>query len=136
MQELWILCMTHRLNVLYKCMKFRRNIYNGYQVIEQTQYCDGQTLLQLDRQDGTTYIDSITIIILCLLGNFSCFFVVCCFFFQNQLLEKFFQEYHQSVKWFGSRSIFMLFLSPEFFKINFFWEYLQCQTVWIQINFS
>ena len=22
MQELWVLCMTHRLNVLYKCMKF------------------------------------------------------------------------------------------------------------------
>ena len=23
MQELWFLCMTHHLNVLYKCMKFR-----------------------------------------------------------------------------------------------------------------
>ena len=31
--ELWFLCMTRRLNVLYKCMKFRSNIYNGYQVI-------------------------------------------------------------------------------------------------------
>ena len=40
MQELWFLCMTHRLNVLYKCMKFRRNICNGYQVIERTRFCD------------------------------------------------------------------------------------------------
>ena len=36
MQELWFLCMTRRLNVLYKCMKFCRNIFNGYQVIEGT----------------------------------------------------------------------------------------------------
>ena len=35
--ELWFLCMTHYLNVLYKCMKFRQNTSNGYQVIEQTQ---------------------------------------------------------------------------------------------------
>ena len=33
------------------------------------------------------------------LGNFSCFFVVCWFFF-----EKFFQEYHLSVKQIGSKS--------------------------------
>ena len=26
MQELWFLCMTRRLNVLYKCMKFRYRI--------------------------------------------------------------------------------------------------------------
>ena len=32
MQELWLLCMTRRLNVLYKC--------NGYQVIERTRFCD------------------------------------------------------------------------------------------------
>ena len=43
MQELWFLCMTRRLNVLYKCMKFRLNICNGYQVIERTRFCDGQT---------------------------------------------------------------------------------------------
>ena len=40
MQELWFLCMTRRLNVLYKCMKFRLNICNGYQVIERTRFCD------------------------------------------------------------------------------------------------
>ena len=34
MQELWLLCMTSRLFVLYKCMKFRCNTSNGYQVIE------------------------------------------------------------------------------------------------------
>ena len=38
--ELWFLCMTRRLNVLYKCMKFHLNIYNGYQVIERTRFCD------------------------------------------------------------------------------------------------
>ena len=30
--------------------------------------------------------------------------VVCWFFFQNQIFQKFLQEYHQSVKQFGSRS--------------------------------
>ena len=34
--ELWFLCMTRRLNVLYKCMKFRWNTSNSFQVIEQT----------------------------------------------------------------------------------------------------
>ena len=41
--EFWFLCMTRRLNVLYKCMKFRWNIFDGYQVIERTRLCDGQT---------------------------------------------------------------------------------------------
>ena len=36
MQELWFLCMTHCLNVLYKCMKLRWNIFDGYLVIKQT----------------------------------------------------------------------------------------------------
>ena len=36
MKELWFLCMTHRLNVLYKCMKFQWNTLKGYQVIEWT----------------------------------------------------------------------------------------------------
>ena len=35
-QELWFLCITRHLNVLYKCLKFRWNTYNGYQVIVQT----------------------------------------------------------------------------------------------------
>ena len=41
--ELWFLCMTHRLNVLYKCMKFLWNISYGFQVIKQTRFCDRQT---------------------------------------------------------------------------------------------
>ena len=40
MQELWFLCMTRRLNVLYKCMEICLNICNGYQVIERTRFCD------------------------------------------------------------------------------------------------
>ena len=40
--------MTRGLNVLYQCMKFRLNICNGYQVIERTRFCDGQTDRQTD----------------------------------------------------------------------------------------
>ena len=36
MQELWFLCMTRRLNVLYKCMKYWSNASKGYQVILRT----------------------------------------------------------------------------------------------------
>ena len=36
--ELWFLCMTHRLIVLYQCMKFHWKILNGFQVIERTQF--------------------------------------------------------------------------------------------------
>ena len=37
MQELWFLCITCRLNVLYKCIEFHFNTSNCYQVIKQTQ---------------------------------------------------------------------------------------------------
>ena len=40
----------------------------------------------------------------CPLGNYACFFVVYFFFFKIIFSEKFFQEYNQSVKQFGSRS--------------------------------
>ena len=36
--ELWFLCMTHRLIVLYNCMKFHVNSFNGCQVTEPTRY--------------------------------------------------------------------------------------------------
>ena len=36
MQELWFLSMTRRLNVLYKCMKFHLNSFNGCQVTKRT----------------------------------------------------------------------------------------------------
>ena len=34
--ELWFLCMTHRLIVLYNCMKFHFYSFNGCQLTEQT----------------------------------------------------------------------------------------------------
>ena len=34
--ELWFLCMTHLLIVLYNCMKFHFNSFNGCQVTERT----------------------------------------------------------------------------------------------------
>ena len=37
--ELWFLCMTHRLIVLYKCMKFQPNSLNDVQLTEWTQNC-------------------------------------------------------------------------------------------------
>ena len=33
--ELWFLCMTHRLDVLYNCMKFHYYSFNGCQLTEQ-----------------------------------------------------------------------------------------------------
>ena len=37
--ELWFLCMTHRLVVVYKCTKFHWKISNGFQVIQRTRNC-------------------------------------------------------------------------------------------------
>ena len=34
--ELWFLCMTHRLIVLYNCMKFHLNSFNACQLTERT----------------------------------------------------------------------------------------------------
>ena len=34
--ELWFLCMTHRLIVLYNCKKFHLNSFNGFQLTEWT----------------------------------------------------------------------------------------------------
>ena len=34
--ELWFLCMTHRLIVLYNCMKFHLNSFNSCQITERT----------------------------------------------------------------------------------------------------
>ena len=53
MQELWFLCMTRHLNVLYKRMKVRCNVCNGYQVIERTPFCDGQTDRHTDARGKT-----------------------------------------------------------------------------------
>ena len=37
--ELWFLCMTHRLFVLYNCLKFHLNNFIGCQFTEQTRNC-------------------------------------------------------------------------------------------------
>ena len=42
-QELWFLCMTLRLNVHNKCVNFHQHIFNRYQVVERTRFCDGKT---------------------------------------------------------------------------------------------
>ena len=34
--ELWFLCMTHHLIVLYNCMEFHLNSFNGCQLAERT----------------------------------------------------------------------------------------------------
>ena len=34
--ELWVLCMTHHLIVLYNCMKFQPNRFNRVQLTERT----------------------------------------------------------------------------------------------------
>ena len=35
--ELWFLCLTHRLIVLYNCMKFHLNSFNGCQLTKRLQ---------------------------------------------------------------------------------------------------
>ena len=37
--ELWFLCMTHCVIVLYKCMKFQPNSFNSVQLTELTGNC-------------------------------------------------------------------------------------------------
>ena len=37
--ELWFLCMTHCLIVLYNCMKFHLNYFIGCQLTERTRNC-------------------------------------------------------------------------------------------------
>ena len=57
------------------------------------------------REIRKNYLDTFLLLSLCMLGNFACFFVVCGFFFSiNFFQKKIFQEYHQNVKQFGSRS--------------------------------
>ena len=37
--EIWFLCMTHCLIVLYKCMKFQPNSFNSVQLTERPRNC-------------------------------------------------------------------------------------------------
>ena len=44
MQELWFLRYVHRLMLIDIYMKFHKDSLNaGFQVIEQTRFCDGQS---------------------------------------------------------------------------------------------
>ena len=49
--------MTRCLDVPYKCLKFWLNISYGYQVIERTHFCDGQTHEQM--QGGKIYMQEL-----------------------------------------------------------------------------
>ena len=98
-----------------------------------------------------------TLLTLCVLVNFSRFFCRLLFYFQkNNFSVKFFQEYHLSVKQFGSRSGptlsglnwvqtvckgYQVFLSSAgfffFFKINFSVKFFQeCHLSVKQFGFS
>ena len=43
MQELWLLHYACRLMLIDIYMKFPKDSLNGFQVIERTQFCDGQS---------------------------------------------------------------------------------------------
>ena len=49
--ELWFLCLTHRLIVLYNCMKFHLNSFNGCQLTEWT-----RKSIENDQREITTKI--------------------------------------------------------------------------------
>ena len=57
MQKLWFLCMTHCLNVLIQKYEVSLKYLNGYQVIEWTRFCDGQTHRQA--QGGKVYMQEL-----------------------------------------------------------------------------
>ena len=43
MQELWFLCSARSLILIDIYMKFRETTLKGFQVIERTRFCDGQS---------------------------------------------------------------------------------------------
>ena len=55
MQELWFVCKTRFLNVLYKSIKYKRLL-----VIERTRFCDGQTHEQT--QGGNIHARAIVLV--------------------------------------------------------------------------
>ena len=74
MQELWFLCMTCRLNVLYKGMKS-----NAYQVIERT-----RNSIANDQREITPKISKAELTILCMTGCLNVLYK-CMKFCQNTL---------------------------------------------------
>ena len=59
--ELWFLRMTHRLIVLYNCMKFHFNNFNGCQVTERT-----QNSITNDQREITPKISKAELCFLCM----------------------------------------------------------------------
>ena len=56
--ELWFLCMTHHLIVLYNCMKFHLNSFNGCQLTEQT----GNSIVN-DQREITPKISKVMVLV-------------------------------------------------------------------------
>ena len=66
MQELWFLCSARRLMVIDIYMKFREDSLNGFQVIEQTRFCDGQS----SKGNNTKSINAkVMVLTLCMSSN-------------------------------------------------------------------
>ena len=59
--ELWFLCMTHHLTVLYICMKFHFNSFNGCQVTERT-----RNSIANDQREITPKISKAELLFLCM----------------------------------------------------------------------
>ena len=59
--ELWFLCMTHHLVVIYKCTKFHWKIFNGFQVIQRTRNC-----IENNQREITPKILKLELLFLCM----------------------------------------------------------------------
>ena len=59
--ELWFLCMTHRLIVLYNCMKFHLNNFSGCQLTERT-----RNSIANDQREITPKISKAELLFLCM----------------------------------------------------------------------
>ena len=59
--ELWFLCITHRLIVLYNCMKFHLNNFNGCQLTERT-----RNSIANDQRENTPKISKAELWFLCM----------------------------------------------------------------------
>ena len=59
--ELWFLCMTHRLIVLYNCMKFNFYSFNGCQLTERT-----RNSIANDQRERTPKISKAELWLLCM----------------------------------------------------------------------
>ena len=62
--ELWFLCMTHRLIVLYNCMKFHLNSFNGCQPTERT--WNSNYSIANDQREITPKISKAELLFLCM----------------------------------------------------------------------